>query len=156
MPHVRKFVELATQCGRVMSNPEIISKSNDLAGNKVFDFPRPRIEGGFLKKSLLSGTLLPQYLENKKRTDEKFGYNFVFIYTAKENYKLNKILDAALMTFEAKGKIKEWMDKNNVTSLLVRPDKYIFSCGKEKKDTEEYLQTFLNIIEGYIPISEVG
>ena len=147
IPHVAKFIELATQCGKIMSDPKIVLKTQRKGNTKLFDFPRPRIDIGFSKESTLSGTLFPQFIENKVRSDEKIGYKFILFYLEKENYKIRKSIKNLVTIRQAKGEIKDWMKKNGQVALLVRPDKYIFSGVQHNSETLALLENFVQFYE---------
>ena len=79
LSHVSEFIQLAVDCGKIMSDPDIILKSNKKDKGELFDFPRPKLATQLNSECQLSGNLLPQFLEKGVRTDDKLGYRFVLI-----------------------------------------------------------------------------
>ena len=59
-PHVSVFIKLASEVGKIMSNPDLLKKPENSQSMQLFDFPKPRLKKGFFYNSSLSGTLFPQ------------------------------------------------------------------------------------------------
>ena len=140
LPHVKKFIQLATECGRIMSDPKINLKTNKKGNTKLFDFPRPRLEHGFFKRSELSGTLLPQFIEKNVKTDERLKYNFILLSRVPGQQKLSHNLKRFVKTIKASGEIRNWMENNGQLAVLIRPDKYIFSGAKNEIEVSDLLE----------------
>ncbi len=140
--HVSEFIKLAVKCGKIMSDPEIIFKSNKKKDDNLFDFPRPKISTQLNTDCQLSGSLLPQFVEKGKRTDDKLGYRFVLICLEKNYDILEEAKKQSIHVAAASGKLKAWISNFNKVALLVRPDKYILGSAKNKKELRRLLNDF--------------
>lgn len=142
LSHVSEFIQLAVDCGKIMSDPDIILKSNKKDKGELFDFPRPKLATQLNSECQLSGNLFPQFLEKGVRTDDKLGYRFVLICLKKIEPIFNEAKNKSIHTIVATGQIKDWISGFNKIALLVRPDKYILGSAINNKDLSRLLKDF--------------
>ena len=144
-PHVSAFIKLASEVGKIMSNPDLLKKSEKSESMRLFDFPKPRLKKGFFYNCSLSGTLFPQFVESNKKSDDSLGYKFVFLVLKEDTFydvgKDNKIL----LRKTAKGFLNDWMAKNKIVALIIRPDKYIFGSAPTEKNIKSLVSHFYNL-----------
>ena len=142
LSHVSEFIQLAVDCGKIMSDPDIILKSNKKDKGELFDFPRPKLATHLNSECQLSGNLFPQFLEKGVRTDDKLGYRSVLICLKKIEPIFNEAKNKSIHTIVATGQIKDWISGFNKIALLVRPDKYILGSAINNKDLSRLLKDF--------------
>jgi 3-(3-hydroxy-phenyl)propionate hydroxylase len=88
------------------------------------------------KKHKLVGSLFPQFKATKGNSinysDSQLGNSFTIIHLHELE---NLLIGSNELTFLKANKksIKEWLIKNKVDFVIIRPDKRIFGCGKLKK-----------------------
>ena len=141
-PHVSAFIKLASEVGKIMSNPDLLKKSEKSESMRLFDFPKPRLKKGFFYNCSLSGTLFPQFVENNKKSDDSLGYKFVFLVLKEEMFNDVAIDNKILFRKTAKGFLNDWMAKNKIVALIIRPDKYIFGSAPTGKNIKSLVSHF--------------
>ena len=146
-PHVSAFIKLASEVGKIMSNPDLLKKSEKSQSMRLFDFPKPRLKDGFFYNCSLSGTLFPQFVESNKKSDDSLGYNFVFLVIKEEMFNDVAIDNEILLRKTAKGFLRDWMVKNKIVSLIIRPDKYIFGSAANKKNVKLLVSHFYDLYQ---------
>ena len=146
-PHVSAFIKLASEVGKIMSNPDLLKKSEKSQSMRLFDFPKPRLKDGFFYNCSLSGTLFPQFVESNKKSDDSLGYSFVFLVIKEEMFNDVAIDNEILLRKTAKGFLRDWMVKNKIVSLIIRPDKYIFGSAANKKNVKLLVSHFYDLYQ---------
>ena len=146
-PHVSAFIKLASEVGKIMSNPDLLKKSEKSESMRLFDFPKPRLKKGFFYNCSLSGTLFPQFVESNKKSDDSLGYKFVFLVLKEEMFNDVAIDNKILLRKTAKGFLRDWMVKNKIVSLIIRPDKYIFGSAANKKNVKLLVSHFYGLYQ---------
>ena len=144
-PHVSAFIKLASDVGKIMSNPDLLKKSEKLESMRSFDFPKPRLKKGFFYNCSLSGTLFPQFVESNKKSDDSLGYKFVFLVLNEDTVYDVGIDNKILFRKTAKGFLSDWMAKNKIVALIIRPDKYIFGSAPTEKNIKSLVSHFYDL-----------
>ena len=144
-PHVSAFIKLASEVGKIMSNPDLLKKSEKSESMRLFDFPKPRLKKGFFYNCSLSGTLFPQFIENNKKSDDSLGYKFVFLVLKEDTFYDVGIDNKILFRKTAKGFLSDWMAKNQIVALIIRPDKYIFGSAPTEKNIKSMVSHFYDL-----------
>ena len=145
IPHVSAFIKLASEVGKIMSNPDILKKSEKSQSMRLFDFPKPRLTKGFFYNCSLSGTLFPQFVESDKRSDDTLGYEFVFLALKEDAFSDAGIDNKILLRKTAKGLLRDWIVKRKIVGLIIRPDKYIFGSATNEKNVKALVSHFYNL-----------
>ena len=146
-PHVSAFIKLASEVGKIMSNPDLLKKSEKSESMRLFDFPKPRLKKGFFYNCSLSGTLFPQFVESNKKSDDSLGYKFVFLVLKEDTFYDVGIENKILLRKTAKGFLKDWMQKNKIVALIIRPDKYIFGSAPDEKNVKLLVSHFYDLYQ---------
>ena len=128
-----------------MSNPDLLKKSENSQSMRLFDFPRPRLNKGFFYNCSLSGTLFPQFVESNKKSDDTLGYRFVFLVLKEDTFNDVGIDNKILHRKIAKGFARDWMVKNKIVALVIRPDKYIFGSATTGKSVKALVSHFYDL-----------
>ncbi len=141
-PHVSAFIKLASEVGKIMSNPGLLKKSVRSQSMRLFDFPKPRLKKGFFYKCSLSGTLFPQFTEHSKKSDDSLGYKFILL-VLKDATCCDVNIDKKILIKKiAKGSLRNWIAKSKKEAVIIRPDKYIFGSASSKKEVKLLLNYF--------------
>ena len=130
-----------------MSNPDLLKKSEKSESMRLFDFPKPRLKKGFFYNCSLSGTLFPQFVESNKKSDDSLGYKFVFLVLKEDAFYDVGIDNKILFKKTAKGFLSDWMAKNKIVALIIRPDKYIFGSAANKKNVKLLVSHFYDLYQ---------
>jgi len=144
-PHVSAFIKLASEVGKIMSNPDLLKKSEKSQSMRLFDFPKPRLKKGFFYNCSLSGTLFPQFVESNRKSDDSLGYEFVFIALQEQKFNDVGIDNKILLKKTAEGSLRNWMVKSKIVALIVRPDKYIFGSAANEKNVKALVSHFYDL-----------
>ena len=144
-PHVSAFIKLASEVGKIMSNPDLLKKSEQSQSMRLFDFPKPRLKKGFFYNCSLSGTLFPQFVESNRKSDDSLGYEFVFIALQEQKFNDVGIDNKILLKKTAEGSLRNWMVKSKIVALIVRPDKYIFGSAANEKNVKVLVSHFYDL-----------
>jgi 3-(3-hydroxy-phenyl)propionate hydroxylase len=144
-PHVSAFIKLASEVGKIMSNPDLLKKSEKSQSMRLFDFPKPRLKKGFFYNCSLSGTLFPQFVESNRKSDDSLGYEFVFIALQEQKFNDVGIDNKILLKKTAEGSLRNWMVKSKIVALIVRPDKYIFGSTANEKNVKALVSHFYDL-----------
>ena len=144
-PHVSAFIKLASEVGKIMSNPDLLKKSEKSQSMRLFDFPKPRLKKGFFYNCSLSGTLFPQFVESNRKSDDSLGYEFVFIALQEQKFNDVGIDNKILLKKTAEGSLRNWMVKSKIVALIVRPDKYIFGSAANEKNVKALISHFYDL-----------
>ena len=144
-PHVSAFIKLASEVGKIMSNPDLLKKSEKSQSMRLFDFPKPRLKKGFFYNCSLSGTLFPQFVESNRKSDDSLGYEFVFIVLQEQKFNDVGIDNKILLKKTAEGSLRNWMLKSKIVALIVRPDKYIFGSAANEKNVKALVSHFYDL-----------
>ena len=144
-PHVSAFIKLASEVGKIMSNPDLLKKSEKSQSMRLFDFPKPRLKKGFFYNCSLSGTLFPQFVESNRKSDDSLGYEFVFIALQEQKFNDVGIDNKILLKKTAEGSLRNWMVKSKIVALIVRPDKYIFGSAAKEKNVKALVSHFYDL-----------
>ena len=144
-PHVSAFIKLASDVGKIMSNPDLLKKSEKTQSMRLFDFPKPRLKKGFFYNCSLSGRLFPQFIEGNKKSDDSLGYEFVFLVLKEDTFNDVGIDNKILHRKIAKGFSRDWMVKNKIVALVIRPDKYIFGSAATEKSVKAVVSHFYDL-----------
>ena len=144
-PHVSAFIKLASEVGKIMSNPDLLKKSENSQSMRLFDFPRPRLKKGFFYNCSLSGTLFPQFVESNKKSDDTLGYEFVFLALKEVSFNDHDIDNKILLKKTAEGFLRDWLVKNKIVALVIRPDKYIFGSATNEKNVKALVSHFYDL-----------
>ena len=144
-PHVSAFIKLASEVGKIMSNPDLLKKSEKSQSMRLFDFPKPRLKKGFFYNCSLSGTLFPQFVESNRKSDDSLGYEFVFIALQEQKFNDVGIDNKILLKKTAEGSLRNWMVKSKIVALIIRPDKYIFGSAANEKNVKALVSHFYDL-----------
>ena len=144
-PHVSAFIKLASEVGKIMSNPDLLKKSENSQSMRLFDFPKPRLKKGFFYNCSLSGTLFPQFVESNKKSDDTLGYEFVFLALKEVSFNDHDIDNKILLKKTAEGFLRDWLVKNKIVALVIRPDKYIFGSATNEKNVKALVSHFYEL-----------
>ena len=144
-PHVSAFIKLASEVGKIMSNPDLLKKSEKSQSMRLFDFPKPRLKKGFFYNCSLSGTLFPQFVESNRKSDDSLGYEFVFIALQEQKFNDVGVDNKILLKKTAEGSLRNWMVKSKIVALIVRPDKYIFGSAANEKNVKALVSHFYDL-----------
>jgi len=141
-PHVSAFIKLASEVGKIMSNPGLLKKSENSQSMRLFDFPKPRLKKGFFYNCSLSGTLFPQFIEDSKKSDDSLGYKFILL-VLEDNACSDVIMDKKILSKKiAKESFRNWIINAGKEAVIIRPDKYIFGSASSKKEVKPLLNYF--------------
>lgn len=138
IPHVREFIQLAVDVGKVIqvTDPAEASERDRklIAEGLQFSFPRPRLgqPGVFQGKAPAGQIFIQPLLDDGRWMDDVVGTQFGLLLHPTLAAKLplefvRHARAAGIATLPAPGaQGVEWLDDHQAVAVLIRPDRYIF------------------------------
>ena len=146
-PHVCAFIKLAVELGNIIqtTDPAVARERNaSLASGqpKMFDFPQPQLGPGVrVDAGPPVGQIFPQSkLDDGRRLDDVIKGRFAVLayagFIASIPHELHTALVASgIMVLAAPSRgVDVWLAANNVRSVLIRPDAYVFATANSHAD----------------------
>ncbi len=160
-PHVHAFIELAVQLGNIIqtTDPEQ-ARQRDLRFKQerpeIFEFPAPRLGPGvWLGEQAPVAQPFPQpLLTNGDRLDNRLGLRFAIIARSALLSQVNAATlerwqqaDATTLRVDQEPAVREWLDKQGVDAIILRPDRYILGMAKSPGE--------LDAITAMMPVADL-